>query len=123
MNDTRLDLKDSGQATPDARLATLLRAWQCEAPRSGFEAAVWDRIRRVPVSRPDAFHPIAVLRNWLMPVSPWVHAVAAAAGVVIGIRLATPPLPQPAPRIIALDMPYAVSLTKGYLATLSGEQP
>jgi hypothetical protein len=73
----------------DERLSAMLRQWPETEPGSGFEAAVWRRIRAVPAAQP------AGLRDWWFdwfvphPVRAGlaVVSVALAIGLVAGVAI------------------------------------
>lgn len=63
----------------DKDLTALLQEWQGITPGANFEAEVWNRIHHASQSP---------LREWFTPPLVWGNALAAAAGLVLGIGLA-----------------------------------
>lgn len=72
----------------DERLSALLHEWKDVEPPVGFEAAVWQRIRAVPTPEQRRLSLRDAWREWFGPRPVWVNAVAAAAGIIIGVGLA-----------------------------------
>ncbi len=72
-----------GAGARDERLSDLMREWPAVEPGSGFEAAVWRRIRTVPVAPPAGLWDRWL--DWFLPHPVWGGAAAAAVALVIGI--------------------------------------
>lgn len=85
---TRLRSESSKTQEGDERLRALLRAWKGVEPQASFETAVWRRIRAVSAAEQSRLSAAAAWREWFVPRPAWVNAVAAAAGVVVGVGLA-----------------------------------
>ena len=69
------------------RLRAVLQAWPTPEPRIGFEATVWRRIHPAAAGTrpiPERSHVL----GWLAYRSAWVNALAAAAGIAVGVGLA-----------------------------------
>ena len=84
----RYRLGSSEARVGDERLSALLQGWKGLETHLNFEAAVWRRIRAAAVSEPRAFPAVTTLRDWFVPRSAWVNAMAAAAGIFVGVGLA-----------------------------------
>ncbi len=84
----RFNLGDGRARAGDERLSALLREWKGWEPSSGFEVAVWRRIRSASVPEQRRLPVIELLREWFVPRPVWANALAAAAGIAIGIGLA-----------------------------------
>src|SRR5450830_772485 len=72
----------------DARLKALLQQWPGIEPRSDFESCVWRRIRVAAAAESRAPGLWVIVRGWLSAEPAWVHAAAAAAGLLVGVSMA-----------------------------------
>ena len=72
----------------DERLSALLEQWKGLEPRANFEAAVWRRIRTASAPEQRRLPLVITLRDWFVPRPAWASAMAAAAGIVVGVGLA-----------------------------------
>ena len=68
----------------DERMSALLHEWRAIEPRDNFEAAVWRRVRTASLPEPVGASVSGILRDWLLPRTVWVSAVAAAAAILVG---------------------------------------
>lgn len=95
----------------DENLTVLLQEWQGIKPGANFEAEVWNRIRHSSQSP---------LREWFTPPLLWVNALAAAAGLVLGVGLAFN-VPSSQDRFPAeTSLLHAQTLAGSYLAMADG---
>jgi hypothetical protein len=107
----------------DMKLSLLLQEWKDDEPQVDFETAVWGRIRCAPKTETGSSGMILTLREWLAPSSAWVNAVAAAAGIVIGMRLVFAAPAEHKHLTVSVSLPYSDTLANTYLATVTGGQP
>lgn len=79
-----------GAGERDERFSDLMREWAAVEPGPGFEAAVWRRIRAVPVAQPAGLWDRWL--DWFLPHPIWAGAAAATVAMAIGLLagLATP---------------------------------
>jgi len=102
------------------RLKALLQQWHGIEPRSDFESCVWRRIRAVAAEESTAPGFWVILRGWLSTEPPWVHAVAATLGILVGVSLAlSMPQTRTGPEF-ATPLVQVQSLTDAYLTMVSG---
>jgi len=104
----------------DARLKAVLQQWHGIEPRSDFEFCVWRRIRAVAAAESSAPGLWVIARGRLTTEPAWVPAMAAAAGLVIGVLTAlSVPQTRTGPYSIA-PLFHAQTLTGAYLTMVSG---
>ena len=72
----------------DERFNSLLREWRDIEPSANFETEVWRRIRAASVTGQQGVTTSTTPRKVVVLRLAWVNAIAAAAGLVIGIGLA-----------------------------------
>lgn len=103
----------------DLRLRALLREWPTPDPRGGFEAAVWRRIRAAAAEirpLPGRSH----VRCWLALRPAWANALAAAAGIVVGVGLAVAGSGAQAGRLADEPLLHSQTLAGSYLTMVTG---
>lgn len=104
----------------DLQLQKALQHWHGIEPRSGFESRVWRRIRAAPAAEFTAPGLWAILRGCLAAEQAWVPAMAATAGLLIGVALAlSVPQPRAAP-YSAAPLLHSRTLAGAYLTMVSG---
>lgn len=105
----------------DERLTALLHEWRGVEPQANFEAAVWRRIRAVPTPEQRRLSMGEAWREWFGPRLVWVNAIAAAAGVVIGVGLAFSGTGLRDDRHANEPLLHSETLAGSYLAMMTGE--
>ena len=113
---------NSKEQEADTQLSSLLNKWKDISPQADFEAAVWERIQSAPASEPRHSGLVTTLREWFVPCSVWVNTMAAAAGVIIGIRLAFSTTVEDARHSMILPLPHSETMANAYFATITGER-
>lgn len=104
----------------DARLKAMLQQWHGIEPRADFESCVWRRIRAASAAESTAPSLRVIVRGWLAAEPVWVHAVAAAAGLMVGVSLAlAAPQTRTSP-YSAAPLLHSQTLTGAYLTMVSG---
>ena len=107
----------------DARLKALLQQWPGIEPRPGFESCVWRRIRVASAAESSAPGLWVIVRGWLSAEPAWVNAMAATAGLLVGVALAlSAPQTRTGPYSTA-PLLHAQTLTGAYLTMVSGGVP
>ncbi len=104
----------------DERLAALLQEWKGVEPQSNFESCVWRRIRAASALEQRPLPALTVLRDWFVPRTAWANAMAAAAGIIVGVGLA---LSTPAMRDghqTNEPLLHSQTLTGSYLTMVTG---
>lgn len=119
-----IDVKSGTQhslAHPDdVRLKAVLQQWPDIEPRFDFESCVWRRIRVAATAESTAPGLWVIVRGWLNAEPAWVHAVAATAGLLVGVSLAlVAPQTRTGPYSTA-SLLNAQTLTGAYLTMVSG---
>ena len=104
----------------DQRLHGLLRAWRGAEPTADFEAAVWRRLREadLPAARRAGLAGRQPLR--FSPGRAWANALAAAAGVMVGVGLAFSAAAPQSGRHGDEPLLHARTLAGAYLALVAG---
>ena len=110
----------TGEALADRRLSERLAEWKAIVPSDGFERAVWRRIRTVPVSNAPAVRWAAGFRAWVAEQAIWASAVAAAAGIVVGVWAGMMPSRAHAARQHGEALLHGQTLAGSYLALSPG---
>ncbi|MEI6165622.1 MAG: hypothetical protein WCS52_00355 [bacterium] len=95
----------------DDNLTTLLQEWQGINTGVTFETEVWSKIHRT--SQPTT-------REWATPSLSWINAMAAAAGLVLGIGLAFNVPSTPDRNHAETSLLHAQTLAGSYLAMATG---
>ena len=115
----------------DARLKAALQQWSAIEPRADFESCVWRRLRVADAAESSAPGLWVIARGWLtragealrrsLAAEPaWVHAMAATAGLVVGVALAlSAPQTHTGPNSVA-PLLHSRTLTGAYLTMVSG---
>ena len=104
----------------DARLKAVLQQWPAIEPRFDFESCVWRRIRVAYAEESTAPGLWGKVRGWLSAEPAWVHAVAAAAGLVVGVSMALSVPQTRTSSYPAAPLLYAQTLTGAYITMVSG---
>lgn len=105
----------------DARLKALLQQWPGIEPRADFEFCVWRRIRTAATAESTAPGLWVVVRGWLAAEPAWVPAMAATAGILVGVALAlSAPQTRTGP-YSAAPLLHSQTLAGAYLTMVSGE--
>jgi hypothetical protein len=105
----------------DLPIKSLLREWQGIEPRANFEASVWRRMRATATTEPLRPGPLEDLRGWLAGQPIWATALAATAGVFVGVWIALAVPASRPDRYAATPLLQPQTLTGAYLAMVSGE--
>lgn len=117
---TKLRTKHSLVHPDDARLKAILQQWHGLEPRSDLESCVWRRIRVAAAAESAAPGLWAIVRGWLSVEPAWVPAMAATAGLLVGVAMAlSVPQTRPGPSSTA-SLLHAQTLTGAYLTMVSG---
>lgn len=104
----------------DARLKAVLRQWHGIEPHANFESCVWRRIRTAAAAESTVPGLWVIVRGWLNAEPAWIHAVAAAAGLMVGVSLAlSAPQTHTGPSSAAPFL-HSRTLTGAYLTMVSG---
>ena len=82
------NLKNNPTQDDDSGLTALLHAWKGLEPHTGFETAVWRRIHAVSAPKSPVLSIFGRLWEWVAPYPAWASAMAAAAGILVGVGLA-----------------------------------
>lgn len=115
----------------DARLKAVLQQWPGLEPRADFAARVWQGIHAPRAAEARANPLWTIIRAWLtrlgealrrsLAAEPaWVYAMAATAGIMVGVSMA---LSAPPPRAVpysAAPLFHSQTLAGAYLTMASG---
>lgn len=116
----KLRSKHSLAHPADPRLKAVLQQWPAVEPRADFESCVWRRIRAAAAAESTAPGLWVIVRGWLSAEPAWVPAMAATAGLLVGVALAlSGPQPRTGPYSTA-PLLHAQTLTGAYLTMVSG---
>ena len=102
------------------RLKAVLQQWHGIEPRSDFESCVWRRIRTAAVAESNAHGFWVILRGWLVAEPAWVHAMAATAGLLVGVAMALPAPQTRTGTYSAAPLLHSQTLAGAYLTMVSG---
>lgn len=95
----------------DTNLTALLQEWRGITPGATFEADVWNKIQHN--SQP-------ILREWVTSQFAWVNALAAAAGLVLGVGLAFNAPSTPTRNDAGPSLLHTHTLAGSYLTMAAG---
>lgn len=104
----------------DEGVSVLLGSWKAPDPPADFEAAVWRRIQGVHAAETG---PLRGLHGVFGPSWAWLNALAAAAGIIVGITLSFWTVARHERLPITVTWPHSQTLAGSYLAAVSGDKP